>query len=80
MGSRIALPKKYVVWITLSRNGGGNGLLKSVSGKVEGLYVETAIHYDKGIDSHLFEDDGNVYYTLGYNRLAKMEEHMGDIR
>lgn len=67
---------KNTWWITISRNGGGNGLLKSVSGKVQGPYVETNIHYDKGIDSHLFEDGGNVYYAYGFNQLAKMNEDM----
>ena len=63
-------------WLTVSRNGGGHGLLKSISGKVEGPYEETATHYDKGIDSHLFGDNGKVYYCYGANRIALMETGM----
>lgn len=70
---------KNTWWITVSRNGGGNGLLKSVSGKIQGPYKETDVHYDKGIDSHLFEDGGNVYYAYGFNKLAKMDDNMESI-
>ncbi len=66
-------------WLTVSRNGGGNGLLKSTTGNVFGPYEEV-LHYDKGIDSHLFSDGDDVYYTYGYQQLAKMTPDMSGIQ
>lgn len=63
-------------WLTVSRNGGGNGLLKSVTGKVEGPYETTDIHFDRNIDSHLFCDNGTIYYTYGSCQIARMSEDM----
>lgn len=45
--------KYYFTGTTAGTSWGGNGLLKSVSGKIQGPYKETGVHYDKGIDSHL---------------------------
>lgn len=63
-------------WITVSRSGGGNGLLKSTSGKITGPYVQTAVHYDKGIDSHLFCDGSRHYYAFGADRIGLMDTAM----
>lgn len=63
-------------WITVSRNGGGNGLLKSITGTINGPYEETNIHYNEGIDSHLFCDGDNHYYAFGSNKIGLMDNKM----
>lgn len=63
-------------WLTISRNGGGHGLLKSISGEVTGPYEETDVNYLKGIDSHLFEDNGHVYYAYAGSKLSEMNNDM----
>ena len=66
-------------WITVSRNGGGNGLLKSITGTINGPYEGTNIHYNEGIDSHLFCDGENHYYAFGSNKIGLMDNKIDSI-
>ncbi len=66
-------------WLTVSRNGGGNGLLKSTSGDIMGPYEEI-LHLDTGIDSHLYKDGETVYYTYGYHQIAAMTPSMDGLK
>lgn len=69
---------KETWWITHCLNGGvGHGLLKSTSGKPDGPYEVVPMIFDKGIDAHLFQDDnGQMYYLWGANKIASMNEDM----
>ncbi len=63
-------------WITISRNGGGNGMLRSSTGRIEGPYEMCNTHLDKGIDSHLFCDQNAVYYAFGAENIFTMSVDM----
>ena len=67
-------------YITHSMPPGDRGILKSVSGKPEGPYVNALANdakFARGIDGSLFEDeDGKVYYLWGGGNIALMKEDM----
>ncbi|NOY82846.1 MAG: family 43 glycosylhydrolase [Kiritimatiellaeota bacterium] len=61
---------------------GGTGLLKSLTGKPEGPYVD--VKQDGpltfGIDASLFQDDdGTVYFLHGNGKIARMTEDMSGL-
>lgn len=67
-------------FITLSMPPGDRGLLKSVSGKPEGPYVNALADdgkWEGNIDASLFEDeDGKVYVLWGGGHIALMKDDM----
>ncbi|MDF2963808.1 MAG: xylosidase [Paenibacillus sp.] len=64
-------------WITYSLKGGGTGLIKSVSGKAEGPYIDMGRMTNTDIDSSLFQDDdGQVYFVWQDGKIARMKENM----
>ncbi|MGM9732714.1 MAG: family 43 glycosylhydrolase [Prevotella sp.] len=67
-------------YITLSMPPGDRGLLKSVSGKPEGPYVNALADdgkWDGDIDASLFQDDdGTVYVVWGGGWIARMKDDM----
>ncbi len=77
---------KGTFWLTFCMNyhgrdrlQGGTGLLKSVTGKAEGPYVD--VHPDgpitDKIDASLFvDDDGTVYYVWQDGLIARMNDQM----
>ena len=73
---------KGTFWLTFSMNYRGTGLLKSVSGKAEGPYVDV---HPQGpvagnIDASLFEDDdGTVYFVWQNGLIARMNDEMTDL-
>lgn len=71
---------KGTFWLTYSIPRLGNGLLRSISGKAEGPYVDN-IKVDAPlsphIDASLFQDDdGQVYFLCDNGKLARMNEDM----
>lgn len=64
-------------WITYSLKGGSTGLLKSLSGKAEGPYVDMGRVTNTHIDSSIFQDDdGKVYYIWQDGYIARMKPNM----
>ncbi|WP_158299383.1 family 43 glycosylhydrolase [Paenibacillus antri] len=64
-------------WITYSLKGGGTGLIKSVSGKPEGPYIDMGRMTNTDIDSSLFRDEhGQVYFVWQDGKIARMKENM----
>ncbi|TWU29070.1 family 43 glycosylhydrolase [Novipirellula artificiosorum] len=63
-------------WIPHSVNVAGHGLLKSTSGKHEGPYVSLPAIADRGIDAHLFQEDGKTYYLWGYDNIVRMKDDL----
>ncbi len=67
-------------FITLSMPPGDRGLLKSVTGRPEGPYVNALADdgkWDGNIDATLFEDDdGTVYVLWGEGWIARMKDDM----
>jgi beta-xylosidase len=70
-------------YITLSMPPGDRGILKSVSGKPEGPYVNALANdskLDGDIDATLFEDDnGKVYLVYGGGYIAQMKDDMSGL-
>ncbi|MCU6790987.1 family 43 glycosylhydrolase [Paenibacillus sp. WQ 127069] len=71
---------KDTYWLTYSIPRLGNGLLRSISGKAEGPYVDN-IKVDAPlsphIDASLFQDDdGQVYFLCDNGKMARMNEDM----
>lgn len=69
-------------WIAYCVNYGGTGILKSVTGKPEGPYVD--VHPEgpltPEIDASLFEDDdGKVYFLYQNGKIARMKEDMSGL-
>ncbi|MFH5182483.1 family 43 glycosylhydrolase [Paenibacillus sp. TAB 01] len=71
---------KDTYWITYSIPLLGNGLLKSVSGRAEGPYVDIISSNEPvspHIDASLFQDDdGEVYFLCDNGKIARMNEDM----
>ena len=70
---------KGTFWLTYSMNYGGCGLLKSVSGKAEGPYVDVRPEgpITGQIDASLFQDDdGTIYFLYQNGKIARMSEDM----
>jgi uncharacterized protein Usg len=68
---------KGTYWITYSVQGGGTSLLKSVSGKAEGPYIDMGRMTNTNIDLRIFEDDdGQIYYVWQDGKIAKMKPNM----
>lgn len=64
-------------WIPHCLNGGGHGLLKSTSGDPTGPYTALPSISNKGIDSHLFQDNDNtIYYLWQSEMIAEMDSEM----
>ncbi|MFD0696315.1 family 43 glycosylhydrolase [Paenibacillus sp. GCM10027628] len=64
-------------WITYSLQGGGTGLIKSVSGHAEGPYIDMGRMTNTDIDSSLFQDDdGQVYFVWQDGKIARMKTNM----
>lgn len=66
-------------WLTYSMNYRGCGLLKSISGKAEGPYVDVKTDgpLTGEIDASLFQDeDGNVYWIIQNGKIALMRDDM----
>ncbi len=64
-------------WVTYSMAGQSTALLKSVTGKAEGPYVDMGRMTNQHIDSSFFvEDDGSVYYVWQDGKIAKMKSDM----
>lgn len=64
-------------WITYSLQGGGTGLIKSVSGNAEGPYIDMGRMTNTDIDSSLFQDeDGQVYFVWQDGKIARMKDNM----
>ncbi|CAG7609193.1 hypothetical protein PAESOLCIP111_01142 [Paenibacillus solanacearum] len=64
-------------WLTYSLKGGSTGLLKSVSGKAEGPYIDMGRMTNTDIDSSLFQDDdGTVYFVWQNGKIARMKHNM----
>lgn len=69
-------------WLTFSMNFEGTGLLKSVSGKAEGPYVD--VHPSGplagNIDASLFQDDdGSVYFVWQNGLIARLNDDLSDL-
>jgi len=66
-------------WLTYSMNYGGCGLLKSITGKPEGPYIDVKADgplTDK-IDASLFlDDDGKVYFIYQNGMIARMNDDL----
>ena len=68
---------KNTYWITYSMQGESTGLLKSMTGKAVGPYIDMGRMTNRHIDSNLFTDeDGTVYYIWQDGKIAKMREDM----
>ena len=70
---------KETFWLTYSMNFGGTGLLKSVTGKAEGPYVDVRPSGPIAgkIDASLFEDDdGTVYFVWQNGLIAPLNDEM----
>ncbi|MNQ95949.1 Glycosyl hydrolases family 43 [compost metagenome] len=64
-------------WITYSLQGGGTGLIKSVSGQAAGPYIDMGRMTNTDIDSSLFQDDdGQVYFVWQDGKIARMKTNM----
>ncbi|MFC5449278.1 family 43 glycosylhydrolase [Paenibacillus aestuarii] len=64
-------------WITYSLQGGGTGMIKSVSGQAEGPYIDMGRMTNTDIDSSLFQDDdGQVYFVWQDGKIARMKANM----
>lgn len=67
-------------YVTYSMPPGDRGILKSVSGRPEGPYVNALAadgKFEGGIDGSLFEDeDGKVYYLWDGGKIALMKDDM----
>lgn len=63
-------------WITYSLQGGGTGLIKSVSGNAEGPYIDMGRMTNTDIDSSLFQDEGHVYFIWQDGKIARMKQNM----
>ncbi|MCM2679928.1 family 43 glycosylhydrolase [Echinimonas agarilytica] len=63
-------------WIPHSTNVRGHGLLRSTSGKPEGPYEVLAPIERTGIDSHLYQENGQTYYMWGADWLVPMNDDM----
>ncbi len=66
--------------ITYAMNGQGTGLLKSISGRAEGPYIDVGRITERGRDASLFEDDdGSVYWVMGEGWIARMRPDMSGL-
>ncbi|MBA2941216.1 family 43 glycosylhydrolase [Paenibacillus sp. CGMCC 1.16610] len=64
-------------WITYSLQGGGTGLIKSLSGDAEGPYIDMGRMTNTDIDSSFFQDsDGEVYFVWQDGKIARMKKNM----
>lgn len=64
-------------WITYSLQGGGTGLIKSVSGHAEGPYIDMGRMTNTDIDSSFFlDEDGEVYFVWQDGKIARMKKNM----
>ncbi|NQX67559.1 family 43 glycosylhydrolase [Paenibacillus alba] len=64
-------------WITYSLQGGGTGMIKSISGHAEGPYIDMGRMTNTDIDSSLFQDeDGQVYFVWQDGKIARMKKDM----
>jgi hypothetical protein len=73
---------KGTYWIAYCMNYGGTGILKSVSGRPEGPYVDVKPDgplMDE-IDASLFQDDdGSVYFVYQNGKIARMKDDMSGL-
>jgi xylan 1,4-beta-xylosidase len=71
---------KATYWLTYSIPRLGNGLLRSVSGRAEGPYVDhitSNLPISEHIDASLFQDDdGQVYFLCDNGKIARMNDEM----
>ncbi|NQX59728.1 family 43 glycosylhydrolase [Paenibacillus qinlingensis] len=64
-------------WITYSLQGGGTGMIKSITGQAEGPYIDMGRMTNTDIDSSLFQDeDGQVYFIWQDGKIARMKTNM----
>ncbi len=73
---------KGTFWLTYCMNYGGTGLLRSVSGKAEGPYVDVKPDgpLTGEIDASLFaDDDGKVYFVYQDGKIARMKDDMSGL-
>lgn len=66
-------------WLPHCMNGGGHGLLKSTTGKVEGPYEALPAIGMNQIDPFLFKDGNEVFYCWQADKLAKMNPAMDSL-
>ncbi|VGO13336.1 hypothetical protein PDESU_01892 [Pontiella desulfatans] len=67
-------------WVPLSANTGGHSLLKSTTGRIEGPYDALPLmDGPHNIDSHLYEENGEVYYCYQADFIAKMKPDMSGL-
>ncbi|TDF89795.1 family 43 glycosylhydrolase [Paenibacillus piri] len=81
---RICAPEihyaKGTFWISYGLQQGGTGLLKSLSGSVEGPYRDMGKITSDGHDASLFEDDdGVMYWVYSNGKIARMNEEMAGV-
>ncbi len=70
---------KGTFWLTYSMNYRGCGLLRSITGKPEGPYVDikTDGQLTDNIDASLFQDDdGKIYFLYQNGMIARMNDNM----
>ncbi len=73
---------KNTFWLTYSMNYGGCGLLKSITGKAEGPYMNVKKDgpLTGRIDASLFrDDDGKVYWIYQNGMIARMKDDMSGL-
>ncbi|MCB1121147.1 MAG: family 43 glycosylhydrolase [Verrucomicrobiae bacterium] len=63
-------------WIPHCLNISGHGLLRSTTGKAEGPYEVYPMIANKGIDAHLYQENGDTYYLWGADMIARMDKDM----
>lgn len=67
---------KNTWWVPHCRNGGGHGLLKSISGKPEGPYESLPPIENRRIDAHLYQENGITYYAWQADMLVKLKDDL----
>ena len=73
---------KGTYWIAYCVNYEGTGILKSISGKAEGPYIDIKPDgpLTTEIDASLFvDDDGSVYFLYQSGKIAKMKDDMSGL-
>jgi beta-xylosidase len=73
---------KETYWLTYCMNYGGTGLLRSLSGRAEGPYVDVKPEgpLTGEIDASLFaDDDGKVYFVYQDGKIARMKDDMSGL-
>lgn len=69
--------RKGTFWFSYGLEQGGTGLLKSLSGAVDGPYRDIGKITADGRDASIFEDeDGAVYWVYSHGKIARMNEEM----